>query len=107
MSSTACKDPRAPLPRSFSSYSYRIYRGSSSVGLNRFRGFKGFKKVKTGGGYLRAAKPTYKVRLSTLSTAMKDYAIKQAVAFAKGKEIVISLILQKKHIKMSNFCPFI
>jgi hypothetical protein len=31
---------------------------------------------------------------------MKDYAIKQAVAFAKGKEIVISLILQKKHIKI-------
>ena len=106
MSSTACKDPRAPLPRSFSYISYPIYT-TSIYGRNRFRGFKGFKKVKTGGGYLRAAKPTYKVRLSTLSTAMKDYAIKQAVAFAKGKEIVISLILQKKHIKMSNFCPFI
>ena len=91
MSYTACKDPRAPLPRSFSYISYPIYT-SFNYGLNRFGGFK----VKTGGGYLRAATPTYEVRLSTLSTAMKNYAIKQAVAFAKGKEIVISLILQKK-----------
>ena len=90
MSYTACKDPRAPLPRSFSYISYTATSYTSfNFGLNRFRGFK----VKTGGGYLRAATPTYEVKLSTLSTAMKNYAIKQAVAFAKGKEIVISLIL--------------
>ena len=30
---------------------------------------------------------TYRVSQSTLSTAMKNYAIQQTIAFAKGKEI--------------------